>query len=421
MPRAAAIFTMTGCRLRGSGSIAERTQELRRIHARLFPTRPKTAPPPQGKPDAAFRPDDELIARARQAKDGGKFARLWDGQWEGEYASQSEADLALCGTLAFWTGRDEGRMDALFRRSGLMREKWERQDYRDVTIAKAIAQTPRTWTPRGPDHRPWTVEVNPDRATPSIELLNACPMFGGRLQFATVKRRGPMIIATFRDGGEGIWHSTVDLMSFARSQAIIAEATQVVIPTPQRRSIKADWEPAAQWILRLAGKDETNSTDSLREEFRQIIPGVWKRADCPHVEDDAAFFEVLQECEDHRRDPTAQRPPRRCVWHDNNDTYVHQPALIEWLSTPAGHKQTLGLDRGPKRASIAGFRPGADSSVARFDHRKGPPLARPPGSIGRRRNINRFASENYKGHQPYANCISVPAVPAGLTKCCSSL
>ena len=344
------FLTMTGNRIRGGGqAIAERTAELLRIHARLFPQKPPkaTPPPPQPIAGGGSASDDELIARARQAKDGGKFARLWDGQWEGEWGSQSEADLALCQKLAFWTNRDAGRIDALFRRSGLMREKWERRDYRDVTIAKAIAQTTETWRPRGPDHRPWTVEVNPDRIAPSVDLLNACPVFGGRIQFTTVSRRGPMIVATFGDGGEAIWYSMEDLLSFSKSQACISKATGVVIPTPTHRGIKAVWEPAAQWILQLAGKDQTNSTDSLREEFGQSIPALWKRAGSPQVThptgkpdagepDDAAFFEVLRDCLDHRRDPAAHRPPRHCVWHDGRHCYVHQPSLIEWLSTPAG-------------------------------------------------------------------------------------
>ena len=333
-------LTMTGCRIQGGGqTIAERTAELRRIHARLFPPKPSKAAEPKAAAIGALSDMDELIVRARQAKDGGKFSRLFDGQWEGAYASQSEADEALCMKLAFWAGRDASLIDALFRRSALMREKWERADYRDVTIAKAIAQTTETWRPRGPDHRPWVIKVDPDKAKPSLELLNACPVFGGRIQFTGVKRRGPMIVATFEDGAEAIWPSVADLISFPRSQAIVGQATEVVIPTPNRRSIKPDWEPAAQWILQLAGKDQTNSTDSLREEFRHIIPATWKRAGCPHVKDDTAFFEVLQECADHRRDPTARTPPRRCVWHDNKDAYVHQPSLIEWLSTPAGHNK----------------------------------------------------------------------------------
>lgn len=50
----------------------------------------------------------------------------------------SSADLALLSHLAFWTGRDATRMDRLFRRSGLMREKYaNRPDYGPETIGKA--------------------------------------------------------------------------------------------------------------------------------------------------------------------------------------------------------------------------------------------------------------------------------------------
>ena len=54
--------------------------------------------------------DRELIEKAMAAKNGADFARLWNGDSQG-YASQSEADLALCNMLAFWTGRDADRID----------------------------------------------------------------------------------------------------------------------------------------------------------------------------------------------------------------------------------------------------------------------------------------------------------------------
>jgi len=98
--------------------------------------------------------DEEIIDRARQAKNGPKFAGLWDGHWEGSYGSQSEADIALCCLLAFWCGPESSRIDSLFRQSGLCREKWLlREDYRERTIAAALEQTSdfysqRTRTPR---------------------------------------------------------------------------------------------------------------------------------------------------------------------------------------------------------------------------------------------------------------------------------
>src|SRR5690606_30146922 len=94
---------------------------------------------------AASLEDQELIKRALRAKNGQHFRRLWQGDWGGLYGSHSEADLALCNMLAFWTGRDLDRMDRLFRLSGLYRAKWEREDYRDRTIRKAVEGTSQVY------------------------------------------------------------------------------------------------------------------------------------------------------------------------------------------------------------------------------------------------------------------------------------
>lgn len=66
-----------------------------------------------------------------------------DGNMHDDY---SAADLALCNYLAYYTRHDAGQMDRLFRQSGLMRPKWDErhgaQTYGEMTIAKAISQTP---------------------------------------------------------------------------------------------------------------------------------------------------------------------------------------------------------------------------------------------------------------------------------------
>ena len=69
---------------------------------------------------------EQLLQLAKSSKNGTAFTALWDGSLEG-YSSPSEADLALCSHLAFWTGRDATKMDTMFRQSGLMRDKWDRQ------------------------------------------------------------------------------------------------------------------------------------------------------------------------------------------------------------------------------------------------------------------------------------------------------
>ncbi len=75
------------------------------------------------------------------------FADLWNADatklakhyhMDGRDFDHSAADSALMTLLAFWTGKDMPRMDRLFRRSALMREKYEkREDYRRDTIQKA--------------------------------------------------------------------------------------------------------------------------------------------------------------------------------------------------------------------------------------------------------------------------------------------
>ena len=79
-----------------------------------------------------------IISKLREQKNGDKFSALFDyGDITG-YGSPSEADAALCALIAFRTGTDAETLDAIFRQSALYREKWEREDYREATIAAGI-------------------------------------------------------------------------------------------------------------------------------------------------------------------------------------------------------------------------------------------------------------------------------------------
>ena len=92
--------------------------------------------------------DEALLDKIKQSKTGAHFTELWNGSTAG-YSSHSEADIALCNILAFWTQRDTERIDRLFRRSGLMREKWDEKrsggTYGAKTIARAIADCRDTY------------------------------------------------------------------------------------------------------------------------------------------------------------------------------------------------------------------------------------------------------------------------------------
>lgn len=152
--------TITGNTLR-SRDMQDRTDRLQPILDKYMKkqkpqqTTQTTAPMPGRPADVS---DAELIEKARNAANGRKFAELWDGGLCG-YPSQSEADQALCNILAFWTGKDAARMEALFRQSGLCREGGGKYKspahytkYLQKTIAKAIANCGDVYTP--PQERP---------------------------------------------------------------------------------------------------------------------------------------------------------------------------------------------------------------------------------------------------------------------------
>ncbi len=84
--------------------------------------------------------DLDIIKTARRAKNAEKFNKLYDKGDISDYGSHSEADMALCNYLAFYSQGDEYAIDRLFRKSALYRDKWDRDDYRESTIQKAIDQ-----------------------------------------------------------------------------------------------------------------------------------------------------------------------------------------------------------------------------------------------------------------------------------------
>jgi hypothetical protein len=342
-------FTLTGRRVAGNGIIADRTAELRRIYDQYFGDRNKPRVKPQ---TGASRPDDDdLIEKARNANDGGKFARLWDGQWNGDYASQSEADLALCSKLAFWTNRDAGRIAALFRRSALMRDKWDRKDYREKTIGRAIEQTTETWTqPAVRAEKRRVLHVDAETAKPDVALLNSLAMFRGHVEFGWLRRRGMMIEAGFANGRIAQWMSATDLRTFARSQDILFAATGYLMPTPRRADVRAVWEPIAQAIRSVADADATEVEPPLKDEFRSIIRSTWRRAGRPDAVGREAFFYMLCDCQQQKRDHTAENPPECCVFigaegeQAEHSVWIYQEALVAWLSTPIARNKHYQWD-----------------------------------------------------------------------------
>lgn len=143
------FFVMTGNSCSEYAGISDCTESIKPLHEKYIGG--GREPQAKVRPAVSLSSADDIVKAAAGAKNGGKFVALYGGDTAG-YTSSSEADMALCSILAFWTGCDASKMDVIFRSSGLMREKWDRPQsgstYGALTIQKAIAGCSQVYSPK---------------------------------------------------------------------------------------------------------------------------------------------------------------------------------------------------------------------------------------------------------------------------------
>ena len=178
-------LAITGCHLAESAPIEDCTTEIAALHAWLSSS--------NGNPGQRVHTADDRLQHAL-AFDA-KLQSLWNGNIS-YYPSQSEADLALCMKLIYWFGRDAATIDDLFRQSGLMREKWNREDYRQRTLRTALDWQDQTYqenaggTKRKSHTQAHAASVDVDAIEPPVAALNAVTIFSGKIRFETLRRHG---------------------------------------------------------------------------------------------------------------------------------------------------------------------------------------------------------------------------------------
>lgn len=142
-------FTFTGNVVQ-SKPVNERTESLKVMFKKYLEPKEieKPSPPPQRRKNISDLSERDLWEKMFNSKRGQEIKSLFDGSLINN--DHSSSDLALCNYLAFWTDRDSNKMDSMFRDSGLMRDKWDRQansdgtTYGQLTISNAASQCPST-------------------------------------------------------------------------------------------------------------------------------------------------------------------------------------------------------------------------------------------------------------------------------------
>lgn len=108
------------------------------------PEKPPTTTPKTTLTPSPEMEDDDIVDLLRRSKFRSDFYLLYnDGNLSGDHSTD---DLRLCSMLGFYTQNSE-QIDRILRQSALMRPKWERTDYRNNTIQKALDGLTATYQP----------------------------------------------------------------------------------------------------------------------------------------------------------------------------------------------------------------------------------------------------------------------------------
>jgi hypothetical protein len=279
----ARYVTITGQRVDGTpATIEERQEPIVRVHTQVFG--PKKSTGRKRFASAAFDlSDQQIIEKAKASKNGAKFSALFGGSLNG-YPSHSEADQALCCLIAFHT-KDPQRVDAIFRQSGLYREKWEREDYRRQTIARAIELVQETCQPRqrnSPTHNGQAQADQADDPTPEAQPLIGYGIILAyfRERYTPTHRSGINIVSATEGEikrGDACFAPSMDLVERLKAATDAPRNQDGGLKTNAIPFFFRTWAPVAWTDLLAELKPEESAeevSDTAQENFRRQVSQV---------------------------------------------------------------------------------------------------------------------------------------------------
>ena len=224
----ARFVVLTGKHCYGTGTLREYQQELDALCRKLWPGRSqerseaRPTPPNTGPVDLE---DAVLLERARTARSGPKFHKLYDLGDTSGYDSHSDADFSLLNALIFWTAGDRERIITLFEASALYRNQnqGKHRNYVPLSVDNALA------TYRGAFYQPKDVrqarkqarkQEAPDPLTPWLSLMLVPSLWTGRRGASAYKAYCAAVILAAESGiidGDGDLRIGCDIRRLAEA------------------------------------------------------------------------------------------------------------------------------------------------------------------------------------------------------------
>lgn len=199
----------------------------------------------------------DVVAGLRRQKNAGKFIKLFDNGDISGYGSQSEADAALCAMIAFRVGRDAEAIDKVFRESKLYRDKWERDDYRESTIALGIEACHGVFHKSVMEH-PAFIKFDEKTSKPYISVPLLAKYVREHMQYGLVRDNGKQALLKYVYE-DGCYKFYADNMMMGRIKQYIADYDEELVKMSKvnetLQHINTD--------LNYVGQDELDADESI--------------------------------------------------------------------------------------------------------------------------------------------------------------
>ena len=199
----------------------------------------------------------DVVAALRKQKNGEKFIKLYDTGDASDYGSQSEADAALCAMIAFRVGADAEVIDKVFRESKLYRDKWERDDYRESTIALGIQACHGVFHKSVMEH-PEFIKFDEKTFKPYISVPLLAKYVREHMQYVLVRDNGKQALLKYVYE-DGCYRLYADNMMMGRIKQYIAEYDEELV----KMSKVAETLQHINTDLNYVGQDELNTDESI--------------------------------------------------------------------------------------------------------------------------------------------------------------
>lgn len=258
--------------------------------------------------------DQDALARMFRAKNGQKTEALYSGDISAHGNDDSKADMALCSHLAFWTGKDAVQMERLWLASplGSRAKTQERADYRQKTIAAAIAACNETYDP-GPDRMIretgvellFTLNAKADKVftlnTENIcRVLDGHAAFAGRLRFDAFKGSLELMQGgkwrMYEDGDDVALQTSIQVLypCFGRVGKEMVRDAMFKVSTDNGIDSGSDWLRSLKWDGKARLDTWLSSTcGTPDDEYHRAVASNWLKGAVKRVMQPGCKFDYV--------------------------------------------------------------------------------------------------------------------------------